>query len=496
MYLCHNYGKKMMKKEEKQKIEPSFWVCAIPFVVLIAILAITISVFGSDALSGPSQIALLASTAVCVMLGMSCCNVRWRDIEAEIEEKVHNTTVSIYILLVIGMLSAAWMVSGIVPTLICYGIQVIHPTFFLVSACILSAVVSLMTGSSWTTIATIGIALLGIGRALGFDDGWTAGAIISGAYFGDKISPLSDTTVLASSSSGTPLFTHIRYMLLTTIPTISIALTIYLVAGLFMQSNDVADTALFVGALHKTFCITPWLLIVPVVTGYLIYKKVPSLIVLFLSSMMAVVMTLIFQLPVLAAIVGEELSPATVFKGIVHTLSSSTSVDTGIPLLNDLVSTSGMAGMLNTIWLILAAMMFGGAMTATGMLRSFLRTIFSKVVKTRIGLVFATVCNGIAMNIMTGDQYISIILTANMFSAEYERQGYESRLLSRSTEDSATVTSVLIPWNTCGMTQATVLGVATIIYLPYAFFCYLSPLMSIFQASLGWKIKRVMKNEL
>lgn len=479
-----------MKKASKNIKTPSIFVSAVPFATLLLMLVFTISIFGSDALSGPSQIALLLSTAVCVIMGMAFCHVPWKKIEAEISAKVHDTAVSIYILLVIGMLSASWMISGIVPTLICYGIQIINPSFFLASACIISAVISLMTGSSWTTIATIGVALLGIGRALGFDDGWTAGAIISGAYFGDKISPLSDTTVLASSVSGTPLFRHIGYMLNTTVPTITIAVFIYLMAGLFLSANTVTDTELFVSALQRTFDITPWLLLVPIATGVLIYKKVPSLIVLFLSSVMAVVMTLIFQRDVLLTIAGDEMSARAIFKGIVTTLCSSTTVDTGVPLLNTLVSTSGMAGMLDTIWLILTAMLFGGAMTATGMLRSFLKAIFRRMVKTRVGLVAATVFNGIAMNLMTSDQYISIILSANMFKDEYDEQGYESCLLSRSTEDSATVTSVLIPWNTCGMTQSTVLGVATIAYLPFAFFCYLSPLMSIFQAAIGWRIKR------
>lgn len=476
---------------DKEFRTPPAWLSAIPLVTLVILLAVTISIFGSDALTGPSQIALLAATAVSVVLGMSYCHVSWSEIEHNIEEKVHDTTVSIYILLVIGMLSSAWMISGVVPTLICYGIQVIHPSVFLASACVISAVVSVMTGSSWTTIATIGIALLGIGRALGFDDGWTAGAIISGAYFGDKISPLSDTTVLASSVSGTPLFRHIRYMMLTTVPTIGITLVVFVVAGLFMGAGNSNDTAQYISALEKTFDINAWLMIVPLVTAFLIYKKVPSLVVLFSSAMLAAVMALIFQTNILLEIAGSaDANAVNLFKGMVLTLSTSTSVETGVPLLNALVSTKGMSGMLDTIWLILSAMIFGGAMTACGMLRSFLHAIFRRLVKTRVGLVTATVLNGISMNIMTGDQYISIILTANMFKEEYEGQGYESRLLSRSAEDSATVTSVLIPWNTCGMTQSTVLGVATIVYLPYCFFCYLSPLMSIMQAAIGYKIKR------
>lgn len=470
---------------------PSPWLSAIPFVTLVAMLSVIIGIFGSDALTGPSQIALLTATAVTASLGMAFCGVKWREIEHCIEEKVHETTVSIYILLVIGMLSGAWMVSGIVPTLICYGIQVIHPAVFLASACLISAVVSVMTGSSWTTIATIGLALLGIGRALGFDDAWTAGAIISGAYFGDKVSPLSDTTVLASSVSGVPLFTHIRYMMLTTGPTMLITLTLFTLAGVWMGTEAVSDTAGYVAALERTYTVTPWLLLVPVLTGYLIYRKVPSLIVLFCSSVMAVAMALIFQPGILLEIAGGETGFHGYFKGVITTLCGSTSVETGVPLFNSLVSTHGMAGMLNTVWLILSAMIFGGAMSACGMLRSFLLALTRRMVRTRVGLVAATSLNGICMNLMTGDQYISIILSASMFRDEYERQGYEARLLSRTTEDSATVTSVLIPWNTCGMTQATVLGVATLTYLPFCFFCYLSPLMTLLHAATGWRIKRV-----
>lgn len=480
---------------EKQQM-PSAWISAIPLVLLVALLSVTIYVFGNDALSGPSQIALVTSTAVAAALAIAFCGVKWSAIETAIENQIRGAAVSIAILLIIGMLSAAWMISGVVPTLICYGIQILTPSIFLVSACVISALASLMTGSSWTTIATIGVALLGIGKALGFDDGWIAGAIISGAYFGDKISPLSDTTVLASSASGTPLFTHIRYMMITTGHSILITLMIFLVACFFMDTSTESDTSLYVTSLEKTFHITPWLLIVPIVTGFLIYKKVPSLIVLFASSLLALIMAIIFQPDLLMQIGGAsdgEITAIGLFEGSVRTLCSSTSIETGTPLLNDLVSTGGMAGMLDTIWLILTAMIFGGTMTASGMLFSFFRTVFSQLVKTRVGLVIATVTNGIVTNVMTGDQYISIILTANMFKDEYEKQGYESRLLSRSTEDSATVVSVLIPWNTCGMTQSTVLGVSTLAYLPYCFFCIISPLMSILHAALGYKIHQSKK---
>ena len=283
-------------------------------------------------------------------------------------------------------------------------------------------------------------------------------------------------------------------MLLTTMPSIFISLIIFGLAGIWIGSSPITESVdTYTDALYNTFHISPWLLVVPIITGVLIYKKVPTLIVLFLSSIMAMLLAIVFQGPIVMQIGGSadgSYSFEALFRGIITTFASSTSVDTGNALLNDLVSTRGMGGMMDTIWLILSAMIFGGAMTSCGMLKSFLEAIFRHFMKTRLGLVASTVFNGIAMNLMTGDQYISIILSSNMFKDEYTRQGYESRLLSRSTEDSATVVSVLIPWNTCGMTQATVLGVATLTYLPYTFFCLLSPIMSIIHAAFGWKINR------
>lgn len=350
-----------------------------------------------------------------------------------------------------------------------------------------------MTGSSWTTIATIGIALLGIGQAQGFSDGWTAGAIISGAYFGDKISPLSDTTILASSVTDTPLFKHIRYMMVTTVPSLLITLVIFTVAGLSHEATATDQIAQYSIALNNTFHITPWLLIVPAITGILIAKRVPSIITLFISAALAGLFALIFQPHLLLEVSG--LPAPTVqsdFKGLLMTFYGSTSIETGNPDLNNLVATRGMSGMMNTIWLILCAMCFGGAMAASGMLGS-ITSVFLRFMKRTVGLVASTVSSGLFLNICTADQYISIILTGNMFKDIYEKKGYESCLLSRTVEDAVTVTSVLIPWNTCGMTQATILGVATFTYLPYCFFNLISPLMSITIAAIGFKIKK--KNE-
>ena len=464
---------------------PSPLVSFLPIVLLIGMLFATIRTFGSDALSGGSQISLLTTTAVCVFIGVAFYRIPWRDYEIAITNNVAGVTSAIIILLIIGALSGAWMISGVVPTLIYYGMQIIHPDFFLTSTCVICALVSIMTGSSWTTIATIGIALLGIGKAQGFEEGWIAGAIISGAYFGDKVSPLSDTTVLAASVTDTPLFRHIRYMMITTIPSLVITLVIFTVMGFACETSGTEQIAEFTASLNARFHITPWLLIVPVVTGILIARKVPSIITLFLSTLLAATFAIIFQPELLHEISGNN----DLFEGTMMSLYDSTSLQSDSAMLTELIATRGMAGMMNTIWLIICAMCFGGAMTASGMLGS-ITSVFVRFMKNTVSVVASTVGSGIFLNLATADQYISIILTGNMFSNIYEKKGYESRLLSRTTEDAVTVTSALIPWNTCGMTQAIILSVPTLTYLPYCFFNLISPLMSILVAAIGYKIVR------
>lgn len=475
---------------DKNKM-PSAWLSAIPLVSLLTLLFIIIRIFGSDALNGASQIALLLSAAICIAVSVFFCKGKWEDFENRIASNIKDIATAIIILLLIGALAGSWMISGVVPTMIYYGMKILNPDFFLASGCLICAVVSVMTGSSWSTIATVGIALMGIGEALGFSSGWTAGAIISGAYFGDKVSPLSDTTVLASSVSGTPLFKHIRYLMITTIPSMLIALAIYTVAGFSGGSGDSPDRiAEFSSAIDGTFNISLLLLLIPVFTGILIARKVPSVVTLFLSALAAGLTATISQPHIL-----HEISSGTgnlfadTVEGLMKTWYGNTSVATGYEPLDSLVATKGMGGMMNTIWLIICAMCFGGAMTASGMLKSLI-SLFLKFMKNRTGLVSSTVFSGLTLNICTADQYISIILLGNMFKDIYREKGYESRLLSRTTEDSVTVTSVLIPWNTCGLAQSTVLGTATIAYLPYCFFNLISPLMSIIVAATGYRIFR------
>lgn len=473
------------------KTIPHPLISIIPLIALIAMVAISIILFGNDSLSGANQISLLLATAICACLSMAIYRTKWSDIEKSIGETIGSSAVSIVILLLIGMMSSSWMVSGTVPTLIYYGIQIMSPSLFLFSACIICAIVSVMTGSSWTTIATIGIALLGIGNALNISEAWSAGAIISGAYFGDKISPLSDTTVLASNAARVNIFEHIKFMMRTTVPTFTIALAIFLIAGFMLIGEGETQIAMYTEGLSRTFNLSLWTLLVPLFTGIIIAKKVPALITLFLSALAGGVMAVILQGDILSQISSNSHEAAwlNTVEALMTTFFTSTSIDTGYADLNDLVSTSGMSGMLNTIWLILCAMVFGGVMKATGMLESIMSCIVRMVIG-KISLVSSTAATGIMLNLLTSDQYISIILTADMYRELYERMGFERRLLSRSTEDSTTVTSVLIPWNTCGMTQSTVLGVPTIAYLPFCFFNYLSPLMTILMAVITSRRKK------
>jgi NhaC family Na+:H+ antiporter len=470
---------------------PSPAVSFVPLIVLIGLLYFTIRVFGSDTLEGASQIILLTATAVCILIAMVFCHVSWKAIETTIVQNITSVSVAIIILLLIGALSGSWMISGIIPTMIYYGVQIIHPDLFLVSTCLICILVSVMTGSSWTTIATIGIALYGIGKVQEFSDGWIAGAIISGAYFGDKISPLSDTTILASSITETPLFKHIQYMMITTIPSVLITLLIFLIAGFTHQDASTDSMHTFTQLLSKHYNISLWLLIVPVIMGILIARKAPPLITLFVSAALAGVFAIFFQPQILTQISAVEVTDNTAsFRGFLRMFYTSTNIETGDTAVNDLLKTRGMSGMLNTIWLILCAMCFGGAMTASQMLASITSVLF-RFMKRTSGLVGSTIVSGIFLNICAADQYLSIILTGNMFKDIYKDKGYESRLLSRTLEDGITVTSPLIPWNTCGMTQSTVLGVSTLTYLPYCFFNIISPVMSLLIAIIGFKIKKI-----
>jgi len=464
----------------------------VPLLVLVVLLALDIAIFGADSILGASQVCLLVAAGICVALSIWVHKVPWESFEKAIGHNMAEVAPAILILLLIGAISGTWMASGVVPAFIYYGLKIISPKVFLLTASILCALVSVMTGSSWTTIATVGVALLGIGRAEGFSDAMTAGAIISGAYFGDKISPLSDTTVLASSINRVALFTHIRYMLKTTVPSFFITLVVFTILGVSHGEATDGQMAVYSAVLTGRFHITPWLLLVPLFTILMIWRRLPAIMVLALSSLIAGVGSIFLQPDIITEIgqaVTEGSRARILFAGVMETVYNSVSLETGNPEVNQLVASRGMLGMLNTVYLVVCAMCFGACMQASGMIRD-LAMVMRPFTRTRTGLVSSTVVTGTALNGIVSDQYLSIILTSNLYRDTYEKEGYEQRLLSRSVEDSATVTSPLFPWSSCGMTQATILSVPTLVYAPFCLFNILSPLMSIVVAIIGWKIVR------
>ena len=464
---------------------PSVWLSMIPIVVLVTLLYFAVGTFGTDTLSGASQLALLFAGAVAAALGIGVYRLSWTAIERSIVFGIGDVMPSVLILLVIGALSGAWMVSGIVPGFIYYGMGIIHPKFFLATACAVCAVVSIMTGSSWTTIATIGLALIGIGRAQGFEDGVVAGAIVSGAYFGDKMSPLSDTTVLTASVTRTPLFTHIRYMMWTTVPAMILTLAIFTVLGLSHETISTEQMARIGAGLASKFDISLWVFVVPVLTVVMIVLKTPSLIALFVSAVLGAVFAVMFQPDALKEVAGG----GSAIKGVVQALYGTASFGFADKTLADLTESGGMAGMLNTVWLIICAMVFGGVMKVCRMLESITMRLV-RLIRGRTSMVSATVASGSFFNVVLADQYLAILLTGSMYMPIYQGKGYELRLLSRTTEDAVTVTSPLVPWSTCGMTQATMLSVPTIVYLPYSFFNLLCPLFTLALAATGIGIFR------
>lgn len=454
----------------------------IPFVVLIILLTFVIIVYKADALGGAAQVAMLFATAISAVVAIKWFNTSWEETIDGIASNVKNLVEAIFILFFIGAVAGSWMVSGIVPTMIYYDLKILTPAIFLFATCLICGLVALMTGSSWTTIATIGVALIGIGNVLGFSAGWTAGAIISGAYFGDKLSPLSDTNVLASSLANVPLMVHVKYMLYTTIPTFIITLVVFLIASLTMHNDAPLSVQEFSDGLRNAYCISPWLFIVPVLTGVMIALKLPALAVLLLSSLFAVGAALIAQ-PDIIAEIGGGADLKGMFNGAMTTLYGDTAHETGMEQLNALTATHGMCGMLDTVFLILCAGAFGGVLNASGIMREVTNALAKMVVGPK-SLTVVTEFTGIAANAICADQYFSIFMTVSINSKLYEKMGLEQRLLTRTVSDSSTVTSVLVPWNSCGMTQSAVLHVPTIEYLPCCVFNLLAPVVSFCVVSL------------
>ena len=445
---------------------PSLIISALPVVTLLALLVGVVAFVGADAISDLSPWALLASATLAICLSAFSGTLCRRGLTVGFRRSARQILPAVPMLVFIAMVSTTWMLSGV---------------------CAVNAV---LTGSSWSTIATIGVAFMGIGTVMGFHPGWVAGAIISGAYFGDKVSPLSDTTVVASSACGVDLFDHIRYLMLTAIPAMGLALLTFFIAGLCINASPAESAGDMIGLINETFTITPWTLVIPAITLTLIALRVPTLITLFISSMLGLAGIFIFQ-PGITAMLSEGTSFADYADMTLHLLWTETAFNTGHETFDSLVATGGITGMLSTIALVLCAMTFGTAMIGTGMLGVLTHKITARL-KSRSAIVGTTVGGGLFINSCTADQYLSLIIGGNMFRNVYRRFGLESRLLSRTLEDSVSVTSVLIPWNSCGVTQSTVLGVSTLTYLPFCVFNYLSPIMSLVMAFTGFKIKQTV----
>lgn len=471
--------------------KPTLPEALIPVVFLIILLFINVFyVYGDAALDGSNQLILLFSAAVAGLVGLRI-GITWEHMQDGIVKSISAAMSSILILLLIGSLAGTWLLSGVVPAMIYYGLKILNPTIFLVAACIVSAVVSIATGSSWSTIATIGIALLGIGQALGMSEGLVAGAIISGAYFGDKMSPLSDTTNLAPAMAGTDLFTHIRHMAWTSGPSIIISLIIFLVLGItFDGEAEATNVDAVLAAIQQSFNINGWLFIVPVAVIVLIVKKMPALPALLVGTLLGALFAIIFQPQAIAEVSGitDDAFMAN-YVAVMQAMYTDITISSENEIVKELLSTGGMAGMLNTIWLILCAMVFGGVMESVGLLQRITEEVI-KWAESTGALIASTAGTCIFFNLTASDQYLAIVVPGRMYAETYRKRGLKPENLSRALEDSGTVTSVLIPWNTCGATQSAVLGVATVAYLPYCFFNIISPFMTILFGYLNIKISR------
>jgi NhaC family Na+:H+ antiporter len=476
--------------------DPNLLQALTPIFFLITLLVFNVIYFGDHTLDGGNQVVLILASAIAggiaVYLGNS-----WSYIRTRIVKSISSAMPSILILLLIGALAGTWMISGVVPAMIYYGLKIFHPSIFLFATVVISGIVSLATGSSWSTIATIGIALIGIGKTLGLSEGIIAGAVISGAYFGDKMSPLSDTTNLAPAMAGTDLFTHIRYMTITTVPSIAISLIIFLVIGFTYDfSSAGADVSSVLSAIEGRFNINGWLFIVPAFLVTIIILKIPPLPSILAGSLAGAVFAIIFQPHLLYEVSGITTS---FFKAsyiaVMQAIYGSVSINTENAVVNELLSSTGMAGMLNTIWLIISAMIFGGTMESAGLLVKITSSVI-RWAKSTGSLVATTIGTSIFFNITASDQYIAIVVPGRMFAETYRKRGFKPEVLSRTLEDGGTITSVLIPWNTCGATQSRVLGVPTLEYLPFAFFNYINPFVSIFIASINFRIRKYKDGEI
>ena len=468
----------------------SLFESIIPIVLLVALLYINVNVYGESALDGSNQFILIIGAAIAILIGIKN-SVSIKIIFDTISTNIKSISNPIIILLLVGALSGTWLLSGIIPSMIYYGFNIINASLFLPTCVIISAIVALATGSSWSTTATIGIALIGIGKVLGFESGVVAGAVISGAYFGDKMSPLSDTTNLAAAVAGSDLFEHIKYMTITTIPTISIALIFFIIYNLFNIPYENLNAVNYVESIEEYFFISPILFIVPLVVIFMISKKINPIISLFVGTIFAALFALLFQSDLINDIVSQSENDSVSFYSIImDSIVTKTSIETNSLFLTELFTSGGMSGMLNTIWLVICAMIFGGSMEAIGALKTISLSLLN-FAKSTFSLFANTILSCLAVNITASDQYLSIVIPGKMYSKAFEDRNLSSLNLSRTIEDSGTVTSVLIPWNTCGAYQYSVLNVSVYDYFIFAIFNWLSPFMTLFIALINYKIKKL-----
>ena len=459
----------------------------IPVVILMCLLAYNIFFVEGQEWFGAytNQYILIMGGIVAAVVGFFN-KVSFATMVAEVWENWKSVFVPIMILFLVGALAGTWLVSGIIPAMVYYGLQVLSPEIFLPASVIIAAIISIATGSSWTTSATVGIALVGIGSALGIPTGMIAGAVISGAYFGDKMSPLSDTTNLAPAMAGTDLFTHIKYMSFTTVPTILVTLVVFAILSGTIDTSGSADISNLLASIDNTFHISLWLFLVPGIVIAMILMKTKPLIALGTGVVLAAVFAFIFQSDVLASLSDSK------FEAIINSVLIDTNIETDNDKLSELFSSGGMNGMIWTILLITCAMIFGGVMDAIGALAKITKSLLS-VATSVFGLFASTVISCLGLNAIASDQYLALVIPGKMFKKAYEDKGLAPENLSRTLEDSGTVTSVLIPWNTCGAYQSSVLGVDVTDYFVYAIFNYLSPFTTLLFAALNIKIRQLVK---
>ena len=477
-------------KSNQRKINLSLNESLFPIILLIIFLSFNVYVYGDDAMGGSNQFILLIGASAGIGLGIFK-GFKFSGMMNQVAENLKSVTGAIVILLFVGALSGTWLISGIIPSMIYYGLNILHPSIFLPACLVICAIISVATGSSWTTSATVGIALIGISKAIGIPVEMSAGAIISGAYFGDKLSPLSDTTNLAPAISGSDLFTHIKYLTITTIPTITISLIIFIILNFYMVSSGPTDNTILLEAINQSFNITPLIFIVPLIVIILIIKKTPPIIALFTGTMLGAIFALIFQQDILIQLSNSNsLTFEGAYSAIINSITVDTNIESGNSELNELFTSGGMLGMMNTIWLVISAMVFGGVMESIGALKTITTSLLN-LGKSTFSLFASTAGSCLAINLTTSDQYLAIVIPGKMFERAFREKNLAPENLSRTLEDTGTVTSVLIPWNSCGAYQSGVLGVSVLDYFFYAIFNWLSFFMTLIVAGLNYKIKKL-----